>query len=184
MPSMTSESHDDPDYGRRELSGPRLVARLQHPREPPRRDDGRAQDPGTGRHRRGRRRGALSLGHQPPRDQRDDRLLRPSPPGSPGRADPRSASRLEAEDRYGLPVAAGRDRHGSTRPRAAQPRARLCALPRPDAEAHEVHGHQPLHAGQGPGRRPLREPRRPGHGPGRSPQGTTRRDRRRGGPGR
>ena len=37
--------------------------RLQHPRSPPRRDAGRAQDPGTRWHRRGRRRGALSLGH-------------------------------------------------------------------------------------------------------------------------
>src|SRR5262245_44015424 len=130
MPSMTGESHDDPDHGRRQLSGPRLVARLQHPREPPRCDAGRAQDPGTGRHRRGRRRRALSLGHQPPRDQRDDRLLRPTPPGGPGRADPGSAPAPEAQDRNGLPVAACRERHGPARPRAAQPRARLYALPR------------------------------------------------------
>ena len=60
-----------------------------------------------------------------PRDQRDDRLFRPAAPGGPGRADPRSVPGLEAEDRHGLPVAAGRDCHGPARPRAAQPRATM-----------------------------------------------------------
>jgi methionine synthase II (cobalamin-independent) len=36
--SRNGEAHHDPDHGRRQLSGPQLVAHVQQPREPPRCD--------------------------------------------------------------------------------------------------------------------------------------------------
>ena len=117
----------------------------------------RAQDPGARRHRRGGRRRAVSLGHQPRRNQRHDRLLRPAAERRLTRSDAR-ATRSTGEVSRGSSF--GRRRPGSSPARSAPGGSNLARdyqLFRDlTPTAQEVHRHQPLHAGQGAGRRALR----------------------------
>ena len=105
---------------------------------------------------RGLRRRALPLRHQPPRDQRHDRVLRAADGRHHAALLVRRPDRLPLQQRHEVPhPAAG---HGGRphRPRQPRPAAGLRACQGAGHAHLQVHRHRPAHAGQDADRQALR----------------------------